>query len=239
MSNGHLISRRKLSHQVLDRLHAAIRSGEHPPGSQLPSERELMDQYGVGRPAIREALQSLERAGIITITHGERARVSIPTASALLDQMASGARHLLQVAPHSLEHLKDARLFLEIGMARRAAEAATDEAVARLEALHADLVTSLEHLDNFLERDMAFHREIAAISGNPIFPAIIEGMFNWLGEYYAQLVRAPGAEKLTIREHGRILAAIKQRDPDAAETAMRDHLTRANKLYRRLVPKGT
>jgi DNA-binding FadR family transcriptional regulator len=82
---------------------------------------------------------------------------------------------------------------------------------------------------------MSFHRQIAAMSGNPIFPAIVEGMFGWLGEYYRSLVRAPGAEQLTLAEHERIVDALASRDPSRAEQAMRDHLTRANTMYRRLL----
>src|SRR5947208_749560 len=69
-----IIQRRKLYQEVVDRLMERIRSGEIAPGAQLPSERELMEIYGVGRPAIREALQTLERSGIVEIVHGERAR---------------------------------------------------------------------------------------------------------------------------------------------------------------------
>src|SRR3546814_6620140 len=127
-----------------------------------------MELYGVGRPAIREALQSLERAGIVVITHGERARIAIPTVGALIDQVASGARHLLYVQPHTLEHLKDARLFLEVGLAKRAAENATEDAVAQLQARHQQLVDALEALSRFASRDMAFHREVATMTGNPI-----------------------------------------------------------------------
>ena len=53
------IQRRKISHEVMDRLLQRIRNGEWGPGDQLPSERELMETYGVGRPAIREAQQDL------------------------------------------------------------------------------------------------------------------------------------------------------------------------------------
>lgn len=233
MEPSFVIPRRKLSHEVLEHLLTRIRSGEFAPGEQLPSERELMQAYGVGRPAVREALQSLERAGILSITHGERARIVVPTADALIGQIASGARHILHVQPHTLEHLKDARLFLEVGLARRAAERASESAIEALEAAHADLVRALSTPDSFLSRDMAFHREIARATENPIFPAIVEAMFGWLGEFYSHLVRAPGAENLTIEEHARILEAIKARDPPAAGQAMHDHLTRANSLYRR------
>ena len=63
-------------------------------------------------------------------------------------------------------------------------------------------------------------------------------MFDWLGSYYVQLVRLPGAEDLTIAEHRRILDAIAAGDGDAAAAAMHDHLTRANALYRQFEKSG-
>ncbi|MFO1330714.1 MAG: transcriptional regulator NanR [Rubrivivax sp.] len=227
------IQRRKLYQEVEQRLLERIRSGELGPGTQLPSERDLMEHYGVGRPAVREALQSLERSGIVEITHGERARVVVPTAERLIEQVAGGARHLLRTQPDMLQHLKEARLFLEAGMARQAAERATDDDIARLRQRQAEHRDALRQLDLFLERDMAFHREIARIGGNPIFPAIVEALFRWAGEYHQAIVRAPGAEDVTLAEHQRLLDAIAARDPVAAELAMREHLMRSSELYRR------
>ncbi len=232
------IQRRKLFQEVLERLLERLRSGEFQPGDQLPSERELMQFYGVGRPAVREALQALERDGIVTITHGERARVALPSAERVIEQIAQSTRHLLRVEPDNLGHLKDARLFLETGLATRAAERATPEAVARLEERFAAHEAARQQADAFLPRDMEFHREIAAMAGNPIFPALIEAMFGWLGSYYTKLVRLEGAEDLTIAEHRRILDAIATGDGDAAAAAMRDHITRANALYRQYEEKS-
>ena len=231
---GEIIPRRKLYQEVVDRLMERIRSGETGPGAQLPSERELMEIYGVGRPAVREALQTLERSGIVEIAHGERARVVVPTADRLLEQVASGAMHLLRTHPDMLEHVKHARLFLETGTARMAAERATEEDIARLQASIAEHRASMVDLEEFIERDMAFHREIASISGNPIFPSIVEALFRWAGEYYRPMVRAPGAEELTLSEHQRIVDAIAKNDGNAAADAMSAHLTRANDLYRTL-----
>lgn len=233
MNEATTIRRRKLYHEVLERLLQRIHSGEFAPGAHLPSERELMEFYGVGRPAIREALQSLERAGIVSISHGERARIVVPSAEALIGQIASGARHVLHLDPNTLDHLKDARLFLEVGLARRAAERKNETTIADLEAAHAHQMAGLADLNAFVIRDMAFHREIARMTGNPIFPAIVEAMFGWLSEFYAHLVRAPGAENLTIEEHARILNAIRAGDPGEAGQAMHDHISRANSLYRR------
>lgn len=226
------IQRRKLFQEVLDRLIERIRSGEFRPGDQLPSERELMTTYGVGRPAVREALQALERDGIVSISHGERARVVTPTPTTLIEQIASSAQHLLTVEPGTLDHLKDARLFLETGLARLAAVKVTPEAVAALRQRLEAHVEARHRLAEFLPRDMEFHRQIAAMTGNPIFPAIIEAMFGWLGAFYVDMVSVPGAEDLTIAEHQRIFEAIAAGDADEAAAAMHDHIARANELYR-------
>lgn len=230
------ILRRKISHQVVERLTQRIRAGEWRAGEQLPSERDLMDTYRVGRPAVREALQDLARSGIVEITHGERARVVVPTANLLIEQIAGGARHLLHMDPSTLEHLKDARVFLEAGLCKMAAEKATAEDKARLLARWEDHVAALDEMAQFLHRDMLFHREIACISGNPIFPSIVEALFHWAGEYYQNIVRAPGSEQLTLQEHRRIYDAIAAGDGEAAAQAMKDHLLRANVLYRQPSP---
>lgn len=228
------IQKRKLYQDVVERLMQRIEAGEIRPGDQLPPERELMDVYGVGRPAVREALQAMERSGIVEISHGERAKVVVPTARDLILQIASGTRHLLQSQPDMLDHLKEARLFLEVGTARMAAQKAEPQDVEALRERIEEQRAALTQMERFLACDMAFHREIARISGNPIFPAVIEAVFQWAGDYYQPLVRAPGAEQLTLEEHTRLVDAIAAHDADAAEAAVRAHVTRSNELYRRI-----
>ena len=226
------IPRRKLYQEVVDRLSEEIATGAYAPGDRLPSERELMQLFAVGRPAIREAMLALDRMGLITVSHGERARVAAPNASSIIEQVATTARHLLLTSPQSLEDLKEARLFFELGIVRRAAERAGDDDIARLRGRLEDHIASLDELDRFLEMDKLFHREIASVSGNPILTAVSQAMFEWLEEFHVELVRAPGAERLTLEEHSAIFEAIAARDPQAAATAMERHLTRANALYR-------
>ena len=229
-----IIPRRKLYEDVLDRLMARIRSGEWTPGTTLPSERELMEMYGVGRPAVREALQCMERSGIVEIAHGERARVVVPTAEGLIKQIAGGATHLLRSQPDMLEYLKEARGFLEVNIAREAALRVTNEQVAQLQTCVDEQRAAMHDLGAFLERDMQFHRTIAGLHGNPIFPAIVQSLFQWASEYYQPMVRAPGVEELTLSEHQAIVDAIARRDGDAAADAMARHLNRANDLYRQI-----
>jgi DNA-binding FadR family transcriptional regulator len=159
----------------------------------------------------------------------------VPTAQDLIAQIGRGARHLLQVQPDTLEHLKQARLFLEAGTARLAAEHASAADVARLRQRIEEQRAVASTDDEFLLRDMAFHREVALLSGNPIYPAIVEAIFEWASAWYQPMVRAPGAESLTLEEHARLVDAIEARDPDAAEAAMRAHLSRSNERYRSLM----
>jgi GntR family transcriptional regulator, sialic acid-inducible nan operon repressor len=226
------IPRRKLSQEVLDRLLARITSGEYAAGDQLPSERQLMEMFQVGRPAIREAMQTLSHMGLVSITHGERARVTPITAAKVMGQVGESAKHFLANAPENLEHLKEARVFFEVGMVRLATERASDADIARLERRLQEHRDALTDLSGFLERDMAFHREIAAIAGNPIYAAVAQAMFDWLAVYHVSLLRAVGAEQITIDEHERIFKGIAKRDAEEAAAAMSDHLKRASSLYR-------
>ena len=90
------IIRRKLSDEVLERLLRLVSEGDLKPGDTMPSERELMDRFGVGRPAIREAMQSLANMGLVTISHGERAKVQEITAQSIIRQVDLSAHIMLQ-----------------------------------------------------------------------------------------------------------------------------------------------
>ncbi|MCB1743718.1 MAG: FCD domain-containing protein, partial [Gammaproteobacteria bacterium] len=83
----------------------------------------------------------------------------------------------------------------------------------------------------FLRADIAFHRSIAGVSGNPIFGAVSEAMFEWLLEYHVGLVRKEGRELKTLVEHQQIVERIAAHDVEGAAAAMLAHLTRAADLY--------
>lgn len=225
------IVRRKLADEIFDRLKAMIMNGECRPGESLPSERELMTRFGVGRPAIREALQALANLGLITISHGERARVREVTAQSAVRQIDTVAQLLLSASPESLDHLKDARRFFERGMVRRAAELASEADIAELRALVERQRAAVGDAVAFIQADIAFHTRIAAITGNPIYAAVSETMLNWLQEYHAHMLIWQGKSDRTLAEHGEIIDRIAAHDPGGAEQAMTGHLDRSNHLY--------
>ncbi len=231
MTDSKPIQRRKLSDEIQDRLLELIKNADMKPGDVLPSERELMARYGVGRPAIREAMQNLERMGLINIRHGGRPRIAEPSLNQMVGQLGETMRHVLKNSASTMEHLKEARVTFEVQMARMAAE---NRNPACLDEMHRKLAWQQENKGNparFMTLDGEFHQAIAAASGNPIFESLSSAIFGWLAEFHTEQVRKPGLENLTLAEHAEILRAIEAGDPDAAGDAMRDHLTRANALY--------
>lgn len=232
-SEAEPIARRKLSHEVLDRLLARLRAGEFPVGSWMPSERELMAAFGVGRPAVREAMQSLQRMGLVDIVHGEGARVLAVTADTVIAQISDSAMHLLTGSPSLLEDLKQARLHFEIAMVRLAAQKATAADIERLRAALDEHRRALPDPQRFLETDMAFHRAIAVTSGNSVYMAVSQAMLQWLEKFHDEMVRAPGgAEKVTLREHEKLFECIAAHDAEGAAKLITAHLTRAHLRYR-------
>jgi len=224
------IKRRKLYEDVVERLEAAINEGHYAPGDQLPAERDLMEAYGVGRTAIREALFALQRMGLIAISSGERARVSQPSAGTMIGELSGVARYLL-ARPGGAHHFQQARLMFEVGVARLAAETATPEDVLKLEAALAANRAALGQGRAFERTDVAFHFVLAEITRNPIFTALHTGLTEWLTEQRATSLKARGAAQAACAAHERIYRAVAARDPQAAADAMAAHLAEVGDFY--------
>lgn len=233
MNTATKIVKRKLSDDVLDRLRELIDSGQFAPGDTFPSERELMERFGVGRPAIREAMQALQNAGLMSVQQGQRPRVTQPTAIGIISQIDLAAQHLLNTSPSSLEHLKDARLLYETGLVRRAAENATEEDAVKMKAA-LDLQERYYQTepDKFVDADIAFHIAIAEATKNPIFVATSHVVLGWLKRFNPKIVRLDGKEHITMAEHRKIYEFILNHDPDGAAYAMTDHLNRSREIFR-------
>ena len=224
------IRRRKLYEEVAVRVEAMIHGGRYSPGDHLPSEREIMEELGVGRSAVREAMLSLQKMGLVTLRSGERARVTTPTANVLVSEL-SGAARLLLAQEGGIKQFQDARALLEVGLARLAAERATAEDISRLEQVLEENRKSIGDRLRFMQTDVAFHFAIATIPRNAIFTSLHNAVVEWLTEQRSTSGQAPMAGKVAYAAHKKIFKAIAARDPPAAQTAMQSHLDQVVKFY--------
>jgi GntR family transcriptional regulator, sialic acid-inducible nan operon repressor len=224
------IRRRKLYEDVVVQLEALIQEGELQPGDPLPSERELMLAFGVGRPAIREALFALHRMGLVVVGNGERPRVSSPTPERLVSELGGAAR-LMLAKPEGIRHFQQARALFESTLAEQAARVATAEDVGALaNALDAN-ADALGDNVRFMRTDVAFHFVIATIPRNPIYLALHEAIVGWLEDQRSVSLRRAGTDMLALNAHRSIFAAIRAHDPGAAGEAMRTHLGEITGCY--------
>lgn len=224
------IARQKVYQQVAERLEELMRSGALAEGEFLPPERELMRVFGVGRPAVREAMLSLEKSGVVLLSNGERARVSRPTADRMLLGLSSAAK-LILADPVGMKHFQAARRVFEVALVREAARNASEPDIAALRSALERNAAAEGNSEEFERTDVGFHLEIIRIAGNPIFLALHRAFSEWLIDQRRTSLQHRGAEADALLFHRRIFEAISARHPDGAEQAMQEHLEAVNRYY--------
>jgi DNA-binding FadR family transcriptional regulator len=224
------VRRRKLYEEIVEQIERLMLEGRLTPGDQLPSERELMSRFQVGRTAVREALFALNRMGLVSLQNGERAMVTLPTPRILLNELSGSVRHMLSAAD-GVRNFQHARALFETALVRDAAANASDEDIARLEAALERNRESLGDAEAFIASDVAFHYVLAEMPRNPIFTALHAAIAEWLQEQRATSVHEHGSPDAAFSAHRRIFLAVQARDVDEAERAMRDHLAEVSRFY--------
>jgi GntR family transcriptional repressor for pyruvate dehydrogenase complex len=200
-----------------------ILDGRLKPGQRLPAERALCEALGVSRPTLREAIGSLQAMNILESRQGAGTFVS----SLSVEELLSPLKFVLALADGGFDHLFEVRLLLEPGAAALAAERASDEEIDAMR----DCVTraNVEALDDpqaMLRLDMELHRRIVEASGNPLLEHLWAATRELGAESRSFTVHLPGVRPQALSEHRAIVDAIASRDPDAARTAMADHIER-------------
>ncbi len=225
------LRRRKRSDEIAEHIERAISTGEFKEGAPMPSEKELAERFGVGRPSVREALFTLQQQGLVEITSGTRARVTTPSGKFLAGQVATLIRRMTATS-RGQEHMEQVRLLLEAGVAWQAARAATEEDITSLkEALDAN-TAALGNIGLFVRTDVAFHAQLAVITRNPVFIGIYDALVGWLIDQRTTTIHMPDADTLSVRDHTAIFEAVAARDPMRAFNEMIGHLRLISELYR-------
>lgn len=224
------IKRHRLSDQIAGHLEQMILSGELTIGDILPSERDLMERFQVGRPAVREALLWLSKKGLISISGGERARVTEPNPMELVEHLSTAAL-LLVSRPEGMQVFQQARLFTEVALTREAAKNANEQELSELEKLLVANEAAADDIEEFARTDDEFHFGIARISHNSLVNTLYNSVLAVLQNQRYTSLKHPKALAAASACHRRIFDAIVAQDPDLAEIEMRRHLGDVETYY--------
>jgi DNA-binding GntR family transcriptional regulator len=190
----------------------AIASGELIPGS-LYSVNQVATQLGISRTPVREAILGLADSGLVQVARNRGFRVVVPDGKQLYD-------------------ILDLRLMVEVPAARRAVESANPGLTSRLESeLQAMLLAaSVDDETAFVQHDRGFHTAILEAAGNGVLISVVAGLRDGILSLGASTAGQTRSLRAIADEHAPLLLAVRARDPDAAEAAMRTHLEHTRDL---------
>lgn len=214
---------RRAADEIVADIEARIASGDLENDKPLPTERELMEEFGTSRTVVREAIAQLANRGLVEARPRFRPVVRRPDYSTVIDATGTIVRYMLN-EPDGVLNLYRSRVFIERGLVRDAALHATKEDIAALKAALARNEAALDDSEQFFESDMAFHEALFNTSRNPIFPAIHKGFSTWLAPHWAKMDRSRDRNLANYLAHKAIFEAILERDPLKAEEALVEHL---------------
>jgi DNA-binding FadR family transcriptional regulator len=197
-----------------------IVGGEYPPGSTLPNEPDLVSRFGISRTVIREAMKCLAGKGLVEIKTRVGTRVRDRSAWHHTDTDVMVWYYETGPSIEFMRSIKDLRRVLEPEASARAAERATPEDLARIEAAYQEMVDTVDDPDDNSDADLLFHSAVYAATGNMVYAQLIDILA--VAIYANRALSAPAdadAKRASLAVHKAILEAIAARDPVAAVAA--------------------
>ena len=217
-------ARDKISTAIIRQIRTAILDGKYQPGESLPTESELVSQFGVSRHTVREALRALEGMGFITVKRGAGGG---PVVSKIDWETARESfANFMYFQDISFQELSEVRLLLEPHMARRAAESFSPEMLEELESVHQECEELVQRNKSLVgaEAEVMFHVLLARNSGNAALWVILDFVNNLLTETKREIDPDQNFSVGVLEAHRKILQAIRDKDGPKAETLMREHV---------------
>ena len=225
------IHTRRAFEEVCDRVRAQIAAGTLRPGDKLPPERELSLQLGVGRNALREALRSLEIAGIVRLQKGTKGGAFIQSGDA--SRMNEVVRDMLSLGSISVAELTESRVHIQDLVVRLACERATSADLAALDANieRTELMTAEGRYLDRVECSRDFYRLLVAAAHNQVLAMMVRSITEILMQFVYTRVAAGGRPQPRLVEKRRaFVTALRAGDADTATQLMRTHLASVHRL---------
>ena len=212
------LKRKSLSKQVSEKLEKMIETGKYPVGEKIPTEPELMELFQVSRNTVREAVQSLTWGGILDVKQGDSTYVR--------SQSRFSANMNKKYSEASPENIMEARCCIEVAIVRFAALRRTEEDIERISRAFSRCREQNADVKESTRSDMDFHIAVAEACHNTILTDLYLSMYDYLESHIEE--KSSGTEFDAARTgalHGKLFKAIEDRDPDRAESAVRDILS--------------
>jgi GntR family transcriptional repressor for pyruvate dehydrogenase complex len=220
------IKNRRLYEEVADQIKQSIFSGEFSPGDRLPSERELCKIFGVGRPAVREALRSLSAIGIIDVKPGiSGSFVKEIEITQFINSLVDQISWMIKVGKETASDLWEVRKYIELGIAHSAARRVTPKDLKKLENLIGDMEGCGDDIYAYWQIACEFHKYLALCTRNRVFILIWEIFSKIDLEGYTPILEKllPHGPSDLLKANREIIEAIKSRDSAMIDKAMEGH----------------
>jgi GntR family transcriptional repressor for pyruvate dehydrogenase complex len=211
----------RLYEQIVQQIEESILKGALKEGDQLPAERDLAQQFGVSRTAVREAVKTLREKGLVEAYPGRGTFITNGTSQAIrqsLDLMIKIGQ------PDGSMHLAEVRAILEPEIAALAATRIEEQHLAMMRDAIAVMESALKDPDAYIEADLDFHLALAEAAANPLILSLLDSIVGLLREQRLGIFYVEGGPERGQFHHKRILEAVEKRDAEKARAAMRAHL---------------
>jgi len=213
------VKRTRVSDEIIDQIKSLISEGILKPGDRLPPERELVKKFGVSRPSLREALNSLVAMRFLEVKT-KRTFVKSVTSERIQDPLSL----LIKTDTQKIFDLIEVRKAIEVWSAFHAAQRVTEEDIKRLESIIKEMKKAFDEGRSWEKQDADFHLALAQTTHNTIQTHIMSTIYDLLRESVARVFTDQEKIKRLLHQHYRIFNAIKNHSPDKARERTLEHL---------------
>ena len=220
------LKKSRLYEEVAEQIKEAILEGHLEPGDRLPSERDLCEMFGVGRPTVREALRVLDNMGLIEIGAGIKgSTVKKADITEYMEAVREHLSHLISVDEDTIKDLWEVRKYIELGICLSTMQNATKEDFIKMHEFIGRMDACGKDMRSYFPIAVEFHRHLARSTKNKIFDVLWAMLQDILLKGYMpsiEMLFPDGPSKL-LKTNKMVLAAMESGDPERVKKAMDIH----------------
>ncbi len=243
------IKSRRTFEEIADSIRKTILDGTFDPGARLPSEKELANQFQVGRQAIREALRILEPAGLVRVKKGKAGGIFVSDLST--ENVTTSISNMIRLRNVSLKDLTEVRIELEKIVLAHAIERMNEEDLEALEDAIARAEKRLAQGERSARENVEFHLVLSRATRNEMFQILMESVMKIVLEFLNKLKPTRAQSQRVLEDHRTLLRLIRKRDRLRCVKHMEKHLleiesrltprtreSKLGKIRRHVLPRG-